>query len=415
MFDEGALPMLDIEDLDTHGVGNLGSGPGAESASRTFHLDLLRIECGYRAMADNKNQHYVARCHLRPFSKNGEGRAINLFNVDRQLAIADAPLKNQCSEDYFYGDDKRLDDAIKFVEDSYGSMMTDLASPDRMISARDRVILQRFLLLQHLRTEAASERAAKRLFAMHDLPGEDEQLPPLKATVRGAVISAMRVYAETMRIVDDLKLCLVRNMSALDFVTSDNPAILTNRLYLQSGRTKGRGFGLRHAGTLLMMPLSPRLYCILYDGDVYTIAHSRGWIDIKDTADLAALNDHQFLGCAANLYFKDWDCRADVAAAASQARPRRPEQRHRAIHAVLDREDDWGKRYAVTKRDAVRPGDEVLIHIIANQPVPIGWPSFLRYRADRKAYSNGSGTGLVRRWCIDQGFVPGAGYQRVRP
>ncbi len=366
-------------------------------------------------MADNKNQHYVARCHLRRFSKEGEGRAINLFNLDRQRAIPDAPLKNQCSGDYFYGDDKRLDDAIRFVEDSYGSMMTDLAAPGRIITPKDRVILQRFLLLQHLRTEAASERAAKRLFAMHDLPGGDEQLPPLKEAVRGAVISAMRVYAETMRIVDDLKLCVVRNRSALAFVTSDNPAILTNRLNLQRPNMKGRGFGVRHAGTLLLMPLSPWLYCILYDGDVYTIGHSGGWIDIEDVADIAALNDHQFLGCAANIYFRDWTDRTGVASAARQACSRRPEQRHRAIHAVLDQETEWGKRYAVIERDAIRPGDEVLIHIIANQPVPLGWPSFLRYRADRRAYSNNSGTGLVRRWCLDQGFVSGAGYRRIRP
>lgn len=365
-------------------------------------------------MADNKNQHYVPRCHLRPFSINGECRAINLFNLDRGQAIPNAPLKNQCSGDYFYGDDRRLDDAIKFVEDGYGAMMTDLEAPGRAVRARDRVILQRFLYLQHLRTEAASQRATERVFAMHDVPGGDAQLPPFKEAMRGAVISAMQVFADTMRMVDDLKLCLVRNKTALAFVTSDNPAILTNRLYLQSPRTRGRGFGVRHAGAMIAMPLSPQLCCILYDGDVYTIGHSGGWIDADKASDVAALNDHQYLNCAANIYFRDWHDRVEVAAAVDQASRRRPERRHQAIHAVLDRETDWGKRYAVTSRDNIRPGDEVLVHIIANHPAPTGWPSFLRLRADRRSYSNNSGTGYVRRWCLDQGFVQGTGYRKVR-
>jgi len=366
-------------------------------------------------MADNKNQHYVPRCHLRSFSMREEGRAINLFNLDQDRAISNAPVRSQCSGDYFYGEDERLDHAIKFIEDGYGSMMTDLGAPGRTITAKDKVILRRFLFLQHLRTDAASQRATERLFAMHDVPGGKEQLPSFKEAVRGAVISAMRIFADTMRIVDDLKVCIVRNKSARAFVTSDNPAIMTNRLYLQSSRTKGRGFGARHAGTLLVMPLSPQLCCILYGGDVYTIGHTAGWVDAENAADIGALNDHQYLGCAANIYFRDWSDRTDIVAAAAQARRRRPERRHKAVHAVLDRETDWGKRYAVTARDAIKPGDEVLVHIIANHPVPTDWPSFLRYRADRRAYSNNSGTGFVRGWCLDQGFVPGTGYRRLRP
>ena len=52
-------------------------------------------------MADNKNQHYVPRVHLKPFTLDGEGLAINLLNIDRMKPISNAPVKNQCSGDYF--------------------------------------------------------------------------------------------------------------------------------------------------------------------------------------------------------------------------------------------------------------------------------------------------------------------------
>ena len=35
-------------------------------------------------MPSNKNQHFVLRCHLKPFTLNGEGVAINIFNIPRR-------------------------------------------------------------------------------------------------------------------------------------------------------------------------------------------------------------------------------------------------------------------------------------------------------------------------------------------
>jgi len=67
-------------------------------------------------MADNKNQHYVPRVHLEPFTLDGEGLAINLFNIDRLRPVHNAPVRNQCSGDYFYGKDERLERAINSVE-----------------------------------------------------------------------------------------------------------------------------------------------------------------------------------------------------------------------------------------------------------------------------------------------------------
>ncbi|MCF6263399.1 MAG: DUF4238 domain-containing protein [Xanthomonadales bacterium] len=51
-------------------------------------------------MATNKNQHFVPRCYLKAFSKDGEGLAINLFNIGRKRLIQNAPLKHQCSKNH---------------------------------------------------------------------------------------------------------------------------------------------------------------------------------------------------------------------------------------------------------------------------------------------------------------------------
>ena len=54
-------------------------------------------------MASNKNQHFVPRCYLREFTHKSENKAITVYNIDRKKCIPKAPVKNQCSKDYFYG------------------------------------------------------------------------------------------------------------------------------------------------------------------------------------------------------------------------------------------------------------------------------------------------------------------------
>jgi hypothetical protein len=42
-------------------------------------------------MPAQKNQHFVPKCLLKPFTLNGDGKAINVFNLARQQAIQNAP------------------------------------------------------------------------------------------------------------------------------------------------------------------------------------------------------------------------------------------------------------------------------------------------------------------------------------
>jgi hypothetical protein len=363
-------------------------------------------------VAENRNQHFVPRCHFRPFSSDGEGRAINLFNLDLDRTIRNAPLRNQCSGDYFYGRDERLESAVQFIEQGYAKSVRELHQTRSAVTPMHRAVLRRFAYLQHLRTENAARSSYERLQAMCDVPAGPD-VPPYKEAMAEAVMAAMVTFAGTMRIVDDLRLVIVRNLTDRPFVTSDSPSVLTNRLYLQKPQTKGRGFGVRNAGAILILPLSPTLCSLLYDSDVYSVPHKRGWVDCGGRRDIEALNEHQVLSCAANLYFGDWNDRERVANAARQARPARPASRYNVIRAVLDSETARGKRYAVKADVELKHGDEILTHIIFNHPRPSNWPSFLRFRTDRKIYSNASGTGFVRAACIEQGFATGGGYRKV--
>jgi hypothetical protein len=67
-------------------------------------------------MADNKLQHYVPKCHLRPFGHGDELRSINLLNLNSSQFIRGASLKGQCASDYFYGEDGVVERALQHWE-----------------------------------------------------------------------------------------------------------------------------------------------------------------------------------------------------------------------------------------------------------------------------------------------------------
>lgn len=349
-------------------------------------------------MATNKNQHFVPRCYLRPFTKDEAGRAINLFNIDQQLFIRNAPVKHQCSGDYFYGEDLRLEKAIQFVEREYGKVAIELLGHPRDLTDDHLLVLKRFWLLQYLRTEAASKRAMEMLSGMGEYVALDGA--QFRMSIREAVHLAMWTYATSMNIVDDLKVCIIRNKSRVPFITCDDPAILTNRWHLQDKRASVGSFGLGSAGAMFLLPISPRLLCMGYDGDVYTVTSSRRFVDVKDTWDVKVLNEHQYLNCRANIFVRSADDAQSVSECYREVAERRPRARHIFHYAVLDESSQaiqGYKRYEVVDPAKAGAHREAIIHTETVHARPTAWPRLLRWRINGIVFTNGTGVGFVRR------------------
>jgi hypothetical protein len=211
---------------------------------------------------------------------------------------------------------------------------------------------------------------------------------------------------------EDLKVCLVRNRTNLPFVTSDDPAVLTNRLHLQHPRLLGVAPGLGSAGAIFFLPLSKDVLFIAYDGGIYTVPHSRGWIDVKREQDIEAFNQHQFLNCRANIYFGEWDKRESAADGFKKIADRRPNARHRVNYAILEHEDGGVRTFRVVDKAADHLGERALIHVEGVLAEPSRWPSQIGRRADGYAYANGSATGLIRRGVVQ--YVEGSDYRKMR-
>lgn len=345
-------------------------------------------------MATNKNQHFVPRCHLRPFTLETEGLAISLINLDRKKLIPNAPVKNQCSKDYFYGTDENLENAIQLVESGYGRALNDLVRSSRRLSEANKTVFRTFWLFQHLRTEAAAMRAVQLAESTRNLA----ELPPgeFSLGIKEAVQIACRAFVDAMHEIDDLKFCVIKNKSDVPFITSDNPAVLTNKWRLDHDRSPGHSFGMGSAGMLAILPLTPKLLFLGYDGDVYSIANECGVVEIKNRRDAIALNRHQFLQCVANVYVHDVAFAKDLIKHYSDVESARPKERHVIHYAQIDRTVGNLTRYVVippVERDKTK---EAIMHSQVIHPYPEMWPSQIRIRSNGSVYSNGTGMGYVR-------------------
>lgn len=353
-------------------------------------------------MATNKNQHFVPRCHLRPFSLDEEKKIINLINLGQKRLITNAALKHQCSKDYFYGTDDQLEKAIQLIETGYASKLQSLLANSNCITEDQQIIFRMFWLFQHLRTEAAAKQSvllADSIRNFGDLEADESLF-----TIKDAVQNACHTFANNMHLIDDLKFCLFKNKTDVPFITSDNPAIITNKWFLEKKATMSQSFGIGSAGMLAILPLTPRLLLLGYDGDVYNIAKNQGITEIKNARDAIALNRHQFLQCDANIYFHDASLGETLINHFQDIEHARPPNRHVIHYAQMDSKIGDHIRYVVTPRNEIDKSKEAILHSQAIHPNPGIWPTQIRIRTNGSVYTYGSGVSYVRKMHIPADF-----------
>jgi Protein of unknown function (DUF4238) len=256
-------------------------------------------------MPENKNQHFVPRCVLRPFTLDGAGLAINLFNISHALPIQNAPVKGQCARNYLYGKgDQSAEGLLTRLEGQYARIVSRL-NDGLDLAPDDEKLLRLFLAIQQRRTESAINQMRELTNSMADkvFARAPEQRPDEKRTDAQMMLVSLKLAMEFLKYEVDLKLAILANQTKVDLVICDHPAVLTNRFHFQ--RLNKQSFGVSSSGAMILMPISPRLSLMAYDQNVYTAPNATGssFVDLTRTDDIHALNQIQYLNAAKNVYF----------------------------------------------------------------------------------------------------------------
>jgi hypothetical protein len=166
---------------------------------------------------------------------------------------------------------------------------------------------------------------------------------------------------------------------------------------------------------LLMLPLTPRVCALCYDGDVYSVQNVNGWSSLKKIEDIARINEHQYLKCGSNIYFSDWNQLSHIANEFLDLSARRLAQTWELIMADHIGTDKMGEIYGVVPRDAVTKSRRSFMNLRATHPIPRSWPSVIRYRSNPSIFTNGSLIGFVRRSVVEAEAGMGPPYSKYKP
>ena len=355
-------------------------------------------------MPEQKNQHFVPRCHLRKFSPDTRSRYVATYNIRTDRAVQFAAIKSQCAKDYFYGKDKILENAFQPIEGNYASLLKKLSAPWRNIEGEDLKFLRSFAALQYLRSDMAAKRLA---FINMLIPEHWKNDPEVAEAVKPITVLQIRqrsvnFFPEAQQMTSDLKDIVIVNESDHDFVTSDDPAVHTNRFQLQ--RLGKNAFGFRHAGAILLMPLGPRLLFLSYDPNIYTVPDSEGKIvRTRLKSDVLALNQLQYIRSGGNIYFKEWAELDRIKLEIDEVRARRPESWYRITWAIEDQTVEQHTRFRVLDVSETRADDSLLFHAESLNPDPPTWLSKLKWHHKPRYIDTKSGAGVRRPTAIKFG------------
>jgi hypothetical protein len=347
-------------------------------------------------MAKLKNQHFVPKCLLRPFTFKSEGRAINLYNIRNDKLIERAPVKGQCARDYLHGKDGKIEESLSKIEGAFSGLRLRLIEGG--YDAADFSGLNFFTYLQLRRTEMAVQRLKENYQQMGVSIFDDDKAPPVPSD-HALIIQSLDFCLQSHQYIEDLKIRLIENCTDVDFIVCDDPAVLMNRYASQ--KLGQANFGVSSSGVTFTMPISPRFAMISYDSQVYTVPDLiAGRIILKDQNEVEALNELQFLKAGENVYFHNWEGRTYVRDRFLAVKDARPDTWSKITFLVPDANGVYyhdGQRYRVGTREEGKKAGTALIQMSQMYPEPTRWFPSLKFRTKVKTFYARTGVGHVRK------------------
>ncbi|MCI9140976.1 MAG: DUF4238 domain-containing protein [Lachnospiraceae bacterium] len=228
---------------------------------------------------DKRRQHYVPKFYLRNFSESKKSVGIYLFKEKK--IIEHGSINDNLWKEYFYGEDAVVENKLADYEGKWDDIISAIIETEKLPDTnRDLVLIRYFILISSARTlkrgnqinndytsltKKLLEVEEPELFERVTNAGEDGFFVKMNYPALPFIYAAQ----QCLPLVIDLKIDLLINRSAIDYVTSDNPTIFYNQLFRE--KNLSRGFGWGEYGIQFIIPISPRIAICMYDSEVYNM------------------------------------------------------------------------------------------------------------------------------------------------
>jgi len=214
-------------------------------------------------------------------------------------------------------------------------------------------------------------------------------------TAEEAIVMSIQHFLDSRKHAADLETCLIVNQTRRQFITSDDPAIHTNRFHFQKMRSSA--FVLGSAGAMLYLPLSPKLAFMAFDGNIYLAPSRQGEIiPVKRDDEISAINELQLLHARQNLYYADTATGEFLAADFKQHAAARPIVWHKFTYFEKAGNSSKGEYFERVDRMALETGREFLTSFQMVHARPSRWMGLLKYRLRPRFVDTGTAAGYLR-------------------
>lgn len=250
-------------------------------------------------MQITKNQHYVPRFYMKPFSMiKNEGTKkekvlISFYQFKGNLFRDNIPTSSVCSEDFFYDEDGKVENKLAEEENKWGSTILKI-NRGEVLTANDIKNIREFTAYQISRTKAmlAHNQDMVTTILTDVLYNRNSDLNKsvinemVEKKVESEITSEYNLdfVNDILSTIDDLKMIILENKTDIAFFTSDVPVIIVNPLGIHRA-------GLGDIGTVVFFPISQKKMVMFYDSKLYgKIAE-----EIQDSECIYTFNKYQYV------------------------------------------------------------------------------------------------------------------------
>lgn len=260
------------------------------------------------------SHHYVPQFYLKNFSVNK--KSIGLYNLKNRLHIENASIKKQACKDHLYGKEDTLENLFMDIENHASTIIKSIIRTHKLPhpESEDYDLLLFFLLLSEARNLKNADSVdnivdvTSKLMLSMDKSGNipSDMIDNFKVSLDIPNLLSLGAVAKSYRIIFDLKCTLLINKSDKQFITSDNPLVRYNQMYVVR-RYKLRGYGLGSVGLQLFFPISPNICICLFDSNLYDyVPDSQGNIIINKGKHVDELNKLIYLNSYQSIFFNNF-------------------------------------------------------------------------------------------------------------
>jgi hypothetical protein len=183
-------------------------------------------------MEKKKRQHFVPCFLMREIAE--EESNIGAYVKNAAKYIDKAAIKKQCQSNYFYGQGAALEDILdKEWESTIAEIVKRISNDCYSINACEIEKLKKYFVIQHVRTEKSSSFLEKEFSnALNALkkkyPKDYQSVMRTKSEKKIITHTTEKVIKDWLSSVKNLELYILKNNTAISFITSDNPTYLFN-------------------------------------------------------------------------------------------------------------------------------------------------------------------------------------------